>query len=423
MKTSPLFCRALVVLTLLACIDLSATNSDKRPADSVASYVVIGAFSKQQNALNFVSHASSKLHLAVKVEMNASRNLYYVYSLSTQNKKEAFAEAKRLRQETELQDAWVYHGALGSNPVRATSLEVAPITEVKPAETAAPTAEPASTIVMEDSAPTEPTPAASSNVEVEPQPQNVAIEEIAPEPIIEEETGTGNPFYFKLTRLVDQKPVMGSIDVINPDKAAKTSTHESNKNVRVPVVENKSGKVTLVAQAFGYRKYQRDITFLSPEKDSAVTVDQTGRTIVPMELVRLKKGDFAIMYNVFFFRDAAIMRPESKFEVNALTEMMKENPKCVIRIHGHTNGNHAGKIIFRGDTPEYFSLTGSRDGFGSAKELSGARAEAIKEYLVSQGVEEKRLEVKAWGGKKSIHKKTSARAAENVRVEVEIVAD
>jgi outer membrane protein OmpA-like peptidoglycan-associated protein len=387
----------------------------------VASYVVIGAFSKQQNALNFVSHASSKLRLQVQVEMNPVRQLYYVYCLSTHNKKEAFAEAKRLRKETELQDAWVYHGALGDNPVRAASLETAPVEKT----TIAPAASTESTPVLIEEV--TPPVVEEKTVEAAPQPAveepqaSVAIEPM-PEPV-EEETGTGNPFYFKLTRLVDQKPVLGSIDVINPDKAVKNSTHESNKNVRVPIVETKSGKVTLVAQAFGYRKYQRDITFLSPEKDSAVTIDQNGRAIVPMELVRLKKGDFAIMYNVFFFRDAAIMRPESKFEVSALVAMMKENPKCVIRIHGHTNGNHAGKIIFRGSTTDYFSLTGSRDGFGSAKELSGARAEAIKEYLVSEGVEEKRLLVKAWGGKKSIHKKTSARAAENVRVEVEIVED
>ena len=31
------------------------------------------------------------------------------------------------------------------------------------------------------------------------------------------------------------------------------------------------------------------------------------------------------MYNVFFFKDAAVMRPESRYEITSLLEMLKEN--------------------------------------------------------------------------------------------------
>jgi outer membrane protein OmpA-like peptidoglycan-associated protein len=101
--------------------------------------------------------------------------------------------------------------------------------------------------------------------------------------------------------------------------------------------------------------------------------------------------------------------------------MMKENPNCRIKIHGHTNGNAAGKIIRMGENQNFFSLTGSTDGYGTAKQLSGDRAEAIRDYLISNGIEESRMETKAWGGKRAIHDKHSQRAAENVRVEVEIL--
>ena len=150
---------------------------------------------------------------------------------------------------------------------------------------------------------------------------------------------------------------------------------------------------------------------------------EDGKITVPFELVRLRKGDYAVMYNVYFFKDAAIMRPESKYEVDALVEMMQENPKYKIRIHGHTNGNSSGKIIYMGDSQNFFSLEGGRNSNGSAKALSEARANIIRDYLISNGVEAERMEVKAWGGKKALYDKNSARAKENVRVEVEILEE
>ena len=50
-----------------------------------ANYVVIGAFSIHENAVNFTSNAS-KLNLDAKYEMNQNRNLYYVYVLSTNDR-------------------------------------------------------------------------------------------------------------------------------------------------------------------------------------------------------------------------------------------------------------------------------------------------------------------------------------------------
>ena len=116
------------------------------------------------------------------------------------------------------------------------------------------------------------------------------------------------------------------------------------------------------------------------------------------------------------------MRPESRFEVNSLLEMLRENDKYKIRIHGHANGKASGKIIYMEEgTDNFFSLTRTKEGFGSAKKLSQERAELIRNFLVSNGIDPARMQVKAWGGKKPIHDKHSTRAQENVRVEIEIL--
>jgi outer membrane protein OmpA-like peptidoglycan-associated protein len=76
-----------------------------------------------------------------------------------------------------------------------------------------------------------------------------------------------------------------------------------------------------------------------------------------------------------------------------------------------------------GEAKNFFSLSGSREMRGSAKELSGQRAETIKEYLVSNGIAADRIGVKAWGGRRPLYDKHSANARKNVRVEVEIAEE
>jgi outer membrane protein OmpA-like peptidoglycan-associated protein len=176
-----------------------------------------------------------------------------------------------------------------------------------------------------------------------------------------------------------------------------------------------------VSKVFGYRKEQRKIDFDNPVSEDIV-IDDSTNIVVPFPLVRLQKGDIAVMYSVFFFKDAAVMQPSSQYEVNSLLEMLKENPAYKIRIHGHTNGNSHGKIITASGT-NFFSLTDSKEGFGSARKLSEERAKVIREYLMSKGIPGERMKIKAWGGKRPIYDKIGPRAQENVRVEIEILAD
>nr|HPH46155.1 OmpA family protein [Chryseolinea sp.] len=198
-----------------------------------------------------------------------------------------------------------------------------------------------------------------------------------------------------------------------------------NEYLVLPDPKSKSGQLTLVCDAFGYRKVQQEINYPLPLADTVKSyIDLMGTTLViKFDLIRYHKGDIGTLYNVYFYNDASIMRPESKFELNSLLQMMQENPKYKIRLHGHSNGNYHGKIISMGPDKDFFSLDGSKQGVGSAKDLSGNRAEIIKEYLVANGVEASRMEVKAWGGKRPLYDKHSVNAQKNVRVEVEILEE
>jgi outer membrane protein OmpA-like peptidoglycan-associated protein len=168
---------------------------------------------------------------------------------------------------------------------------------------------------------------------------------------------------------------------------------------------------------------QIPINFNETKNEDAVSL-QDGNVIVTFEMVRLKKGDKVVMYNVYFFNHAAIMRPESSFEVNELLKMMKEKPTTKIRIHGHTNGNDFGKIIMLGNSKDFFSLSPNNiEDKGSATKLSEERARVIQSYLVNEGIDIKRMDLKAWGGKSPIYDEDHSLAQANVRVEIEILEE
>lgn len=382
-------------------------------------YVVIGAFRIHRNATRFTSHAKKDLRLPAKYELNKLRNLYYVYVLNTADRDEAIAEANRLRSESEFKDTWVYNGNLGElkpGQESYTGVDINPVTnramdDVQTGTTNTPESGISETIsASANPSITDTTP--TSIVET-PRPA-------APEPDTEIE---GKKFFFSLTRSTDNQSVEGDVDAIDLEKVKKLGTYKGNMDVKVSKPSGKSGKVSFVCEVFGYRKVQKEVDYNNPSGEG-ISSTESGSVSVPFELTRLQKGDIAVMYNVYFFKDASIMRPESRYEINSLLEMLKENPNYEIKIHGHTNGKANGKIISleEGNT-NFFSLSKTKEGFGSAKKLSEERAGIIKEFLVSNGIDASRMQIKAWGGKRPIHDKHSTRAQENVRVEIEILKD
>jgi outer membrane protein OmpA-like peptidoglycan-associated protein len=393
------------------------------PLSQFPNYVVIGAFAIHKNAIKFTEHASL-LHLSAKFELIPGRNLYYVYVLSTEDREQAIREANKLRSETEFTDTWVYSGNMGKfdgeysrgvdiNPVTQNRMESVP-TESGTQQSAA-NSESTST-TLNNSPVISVTTGAGSLTATDQSATTSAAAASGPDNSDEIQ---GKNFIFSIMRGIDNTPIEGEIDIIDSEKFRKLGTYKGNTPVRVSAPSTKSGVVSLVCEVFGYRKVQKDISYTDPEGEGIVEKD--GNINVAFELVRLQKGDIAVMYNVYFFKDASVMRPESRYEINSLLEMLKENPNYKIKIHGHTNGGSHGKIISLGESKNFFSLTDTKEGFGSAKKLSEERAKTIHEYLTANGIDPKRTQVKAWGGKRPIHDKHSTRASENVRVEIEIL--
>ena len=419
MRTSLFFALGVIFSTLFTGSTASASvnNNIENTLPEPTNYVVIGAFSIQKNAVNFTSTAKKNLYDA-KFEMNYNRKLYYVYVLITKDREAAIQEALRLRLESPYYDTWVYSGILGKEGINTTGTDINPVTrkteQVEASKTETQTESVITPVVNENEQINKPEEKAEPQVEQKPEPK-------VEEPREESEEIVGKKFFFKVFRGDTQEPVSGDVNVIDVARTRKMGSFASNKTVGISKPPSKEGNISLVCEIFGYRKVQHDINYNTPEGYGIENSEENG-VVVPFELMRLQKGDHAIMYNVYFFNDAAVMRPESRYEVSSLLDMLKENDKYKIKIHGHTNGNHAGKIISLTEgSNDFFSLSKTEDGYGSAKKLSQSRADLIKSYLVANGIEESRMEVKAWGGKKSIYDKHHPLAQSNVRVEIEIL--
>ncbi|MGC4021380.1 MAG: OmpA family protein [Cyclobacteriaceae bacterium] len=396
--------RTIVALISVCLLTGQNVLASKWPKLDKTNYVVIGAFSVPKHAIEFTEMAK-KNHFDAQFSINPNRKLFYVFVMHTDNMDAAVVQAKKIRKETPYFDTWVYSGSLGED--ESIGNDINPLT----GENLHSYEKEKGTFIT------------SGEISTAKSEENKIVENKLNVPSSIEEAPEGSKqFYFKIESA--EKQIGGDIDVLDMDKTKprRLASYRGNENLNLKPF-NKSGNISLICEVFGYRKIQQTINFDTPQNTEGITIDENKKVIVPFELVRLKKGDIAVMYNVYFFKDAAVMRPESKYEVNSLLEMLQENPKYKIKIHGHTNGNAHGTIISMGESKNFFSLIETKDGFGSAKKLSEERARVIQSYLIAQGIDPSRMQIKAWGGKHPIYDKESPQALANVRVEIEILED
>ncbi len=380
----------------------SPTYQDDIPVLGEGYYLVVGAFNLPSNAVRYSNLINSKGENS-KVGVNPNKSIHYVYVIYSMDLEFIKSKWIEYRETTEFANAWVFKNVKpsvsndGFIDIESQSGAVSNIQEQE---------------IFED--PSE-------------KPENQAPKiEI---PIVEEEPleGEGYPFIFNVVSATTLKEVPGYVSVVDAVRNKVMTSLETNKPQLVPDPGTAEKNVLLICDIFGYVKQQTTLDLEDPTASGEPNVSQDGKgnTIVNFELVRHKAGDIITMYHVYFYNDAAIMKPESKFELNSLLDMLQENENLKIRIHGHTNGNAPGKLIkLREDDNNLFEVTPNNiQGTGSAKQLSLERAAIIAKYLINKGIDGKRMEMKGWGGKKMLYDKKSESASRNVRVEVEILKD
>ena len=383
-----------VILCVLAC--MAVRTSVSAQTDETEIYVTIGVFAVHENAIRYTARAN-KLGFSAQYAINAPRKLYYVYLLQTGDRRRAYAFLIKLRAESEFKDAWLFVGHLGNDaPVTRQTPIVAPETPIvvvveKPIE------------VKKDSVP----PVAKVD--------SSAIKPVAKRVV------KGKLFTFKFINGENGNEVRGEVHFAESAKATQYQAFKADEVIDLPAPRNSAGIYMISTVAPGYKPMQTEFNFKDPLPESSGTGSE-GDLIIPLSLERAKRGDYIEFNSVTFYRNSVIMHPQSEMELNGLADLMKEHTSYKVRIHGHCNGTEDRDIFTLGTSTKYFESDPTNlKKKGSAKELTELRAEAVRRYLVSQGVAVEKMLTKGEGGKMMVYPQNSVYSSYNDRVEVEIL--
>lgn len=173
---------------------------------------------------------------------------------------------------------------------------------------------------------------------------------------------------------IDQKPLEAEVFV---EKLGGEKTIAQTKS-NLP-----DGKFSVtVPPGMRYGLHARKENYAPVSVSVDLTKNSGARTPeIRLTLVPLQAGNKIRLNNVFFATNSAQLDKSSHSELNRLVLLLKANASLKIEIGGHT------------------------DNVGSAAanmKLSARRAAAVRQYLLSQGVEKKRISARGYGETKPI---------------------
>lgn len=121
-------------------------------------------------------------------------------------------------------------------------------------------------------------------------------------------------------------------------------------------------------------------------------------------LRKIKVGETLTAKGILFNSNVAILKPEAKDALDAIVELLQDNPNLRIRLEGHTSHIGAGQERI----------------MDQSMRLSEDRALAVREYLIKNEIYPRRLNIKGFGPTRPIPgiKLTSGR---NRRTEIRVI--
>lgn len=374
----------LCLLLITNCICARAQSTDEKKY-----FAVVGVFAIPANASRLVEQLNLRGENA-SFFVGKNNGYHYVYVLEDKSKELVRSKVIALQNDSFTKGSWIFEETtlpgLVNQPL-LDSAEHAASAQPAATEPIMSTPVPSSTHIPEDSSP---------------------------------------DIFLSLYNAQNDQVVDGKVQVIDLEKNSLVTELKGNTYLDTKTLPKKKGHVKLICDALGFKRLSIDLDLnspVAPETESFV-VDMGTSLMVNFPLVKYQRGDIRPLYSVYFYNDATVMQPESTYELKQLADMMIRNPNYRIRLHGHSNGGYLGKFSVPAWSEDFFNIRGSlKQRSGTAVVLSRSRADAIRQYLVLQGIGIDRVETKGWGAKRPLYDKNSANAKRNVRVEVEIIED
>jgi OOP family OmpA-OmpF porin len=176
----------------------------------------------------------------------------------------------------------------------------------------------------------------------------------------------------------------------------------SGSTFHFPLFDNEKYELTVVAPGYAPSKYMLDPAEANSERQviknielglpvSAVNVAEETRTV----------GKLMRLDNLIFDVGTAKIEASSHDELDQVVKMLKDNPKMVIQLEGHTDVKGSPTLNMK---------------------LSQDRVDAVKNYLVSKGAGKSSIKTKAFGGTQPLSREDTEEAHKlNRRVELRVL--
>ncbi len=137
------------------------------------------------------------------------------------------------------------------------------------------------------------------------------------------------------------------------------------------------------------------------EKEKPI-VSEKPKILDELDINKIKTGSTIEVKSLYFKADTTTIDKSSYEVLNEIYLFLKENNKIVIEIGGHTNGI---------PSHEY------------CDKLSTSRAKAVHDYLISRGIDEKRISYKGYGKRRRIANDATVEGrTKNQRVELKVLS-
>ncbi|MBK7383596.1 MAG: OmpA family protein [Flavobacteriales bacterium] len=185
-----------------------------------------------------------------------------------------------------------------------------------------------------------------------------------------------------------------TIELVDLNDATLTASFRSDASNGEYMVAVPAGKeYAMYVKADGYLIHSENIRV--PNGERGMNMD------LNVELMSLEKGKEAIMRNLFFATASAELQPGSLAELAQMKALLEKNSSLRLEISGHTDSD-------------------GNDALNQS--LSEARANAVRNHLIAQGIAADRLVAIGKGATKPVAPNdTDANKALNRRTEIEVM--
>jgi outer membrane protein OmpA-like peptidoglycan-associated protein/tetratricopeptide (TPR) repeat protein len=190
------------------------------------------------------------------------------------------------------------------------------------------------------------------------------------------------------------EPILAKIDlkdISSGEVIGTTASSDEDGSYRVKLPAKKSYMIDLHATGFLSDLKRIDV----PDNWSKEVYN------LNVDLIKVKVGKKVVLNNILFETGKSVLTSGSYRELERLLNIMKENTHMKIEISGHTDKTGSEPLNFK---------------------LSGARAKAVVDYLIQNGIDPSRMEFRGYGSLQPISdNSTAAGRAKNRRVEFKIL--